>query len=513
MKIKTKHYELENKLISTLFNLFNKEFCQILTIAENDEIEELFKISHSMFKKWLYSTFAEDTPLTPINIIRNFCKSELMFSIDVSYNEQKFFCSLKKHELSLNDDFFIKDIKYICDKCFPAGDYDFFSYENSSLIISNFKDVFINDFYYISYIAELALSIGLLSKMPSINTTKYQKNEIECNKFFSLDNIEQFKILLNCAVELFIKKVSLKTGIALPNSSTKTIIKILSSEYLFDPLFRYIYSIIGIDIDNILENINQDTEKELSDEEEFAASSTLYLNVLIDRWLVTPLGHYMGILTPCYFESYYFIEDYDFVKPILTTNCDPSLELFLTPNYFTLTKKGAKILNTSPNENDNISMNKEITYEEANNLINLYQIILSTMDKKTNDDFKPTNVYRLKITFKKNKDMWKILDIPVDITLRQLKYEINSYLGLNLDKHSFKYLNNEFILNTKLKHIRSFVEMPKNDNIIEYTNCFEHDLDIEISFLGTIKSEERIIYPRLVRQSRNITKYEREYDF
>lgn len=97
----------------------------------------------------------------------------------------KIYVLRRKNQIdSLDKSLFVNDIKYLCQKCIPAGEYDFSSTENVFSLAQNFEEAFIKDGYYISYIALIAQRLSLISPMPSINTVKYQINHDVYNKFF-----------------------------------------------------------------------------------------------------------------------------------------------------------------------------------------------------------------------------------------------------------------------------------------------------------------------------------------
>ena len=64
------------------------------------------------------------------------------------------------------------------------------------------------------------------------------------------------------------------------------------------------------------------------------------MGILIDKWLIPPLGCYMGIISPYYASPYSFFEDYDYLRPVLTAARDLSVGVFAPPVYVVVTAKG-----------------------------------------------------------------------------------------------------------------------------------------------------------------------------
>ena len=508
---------LNEKLILEVFNVFIEEFNKLKDLSEKDETEMLNKICPSLFRKWFYSALIDDTPLTPANIIKSLSDKYTAFTIQSDYSSQSQGWTLHSVKDTLYDSFFINDIKTLCDTCSPAGEIRFENPNDMYDLSNKLYGIFIKDGYYASYLAIMAQKLGLIQKMPSINTVKYQKNDSAYNDFFALSPIEAHKTLLKTAVEIFIEKTAFQTQAPINVFHVDDIIEIISSSCVTDSIFAYIYSLMGFDFDKIAEIGTQST---LSEDDEALVSSVLYMGILIDKWLITPLGCYMGIISPYYASPYSFFEDYDYLRPVLTADCDLSVELFAPPNYFVLTDKGVDLLGKRQDNYLSYTLNGSLTEDDIKEVINAYRIFLNMLQSSAIKKSKAKNIYSLKVSFKNNADMWKILELDCNSTLESLKNEIVMYFGFsNSKKYSFEYKNNIYAPSSAFKTINSAENVTlyslgiENGGQMVYSDGFDKSLDLVINSSGILPADAKTVYPRLYRQSHDITQRERSDEF
>lgn len=505
------------KLILEVFNVFIDEFNKLKELSEKDETEMLNKICPSLFKKWFYSALIDDTPLTPANIIKSLSEKYAAFTIQDNNNPKTQGWTLHSVKDTLSDSFFINDIKNLCDHCSPAGEIRFENPNDMYDLSNKLGGIFIKDGYYASYLAIMAQRLGLIQKMPSINTVKYQKNDSAYNDFFALSPIEAHKTLLKNAVEIFIEKTAFQTQAPINVFHADDIIEIISSSCVTDSIFAYIYSLMGFDFDKIAEIGTQST---LSEDDEALVSSVLYMGILIDKWLITPLGCYMGIISPYYASPYSFFEDYDYLRPVLTADCDLSVELFAPPNYFVLTDKGVDLLGKRQDNYLSYTLNGPLTEDDIKEVVNAYRIFLNMLQSSAIKKSKAKNIYSLKVSFKNNANMWKILELDCNSTLESLKNEIVMYFGFSdSKKYSFEYKNNVYAPSSAFKTINSAESVTlyslgiENGGQMVYSDGFDKSLDLVINSSGILPADKKAVYPRLYRQSHDITQRERSDEF
>ena len=116
--------------------------------------------------------------------------------------------------------------------------------------------------------------------------------------------------------------------------------------------------------------------------------------------------------------------------------------------------------------------------------------------------------------------MWKILEMPHNSTLSELKEKINMFFGFpESDSYGFEYNGNIYKTGEKFKFINSAEKITleslilSDESHLTFSNGFDRSLDLDISVESVVKAEKNTVYPRLFRQSRNITEKERNGDF
>lgn len=510
--------DFNEKPVNKLLSVFFSGYETLSGSAEKDERDMLLKICPSLFRKWFYSALIDDTPLTPSNLIRSAVKSDLRVSVKAFYDENENICfKSEKRTDSLEESIFINDIKYLCKKCIPAGEYDFSSMENIFSLAENFENAFITDGYYISYIALICQRLNLISPMASINTVKYQVNSDVFEKFFSLSSLEIHKKLTDIIIDIFIENISKQLQAPISLFNKYKLLDIIKTSCITDEIFAYVYTAMGFDFEKIAD-LGQNSS--LNEEDEALVSSVLFLGVLIDKWLITPLGYYLGLLSPAYASPYCFSEDYDYIRPVLTTGCDLSFELFAPANYYVLTNKGEEVFGCEQKNKNTFTINGNVTDTDLDEIIQAYDIFTSVFSSSITKKQKSNKIYRLRISFKNDSSMWKILEMPHNSTLSELKEKINMFFGFpESDSYGFEYNGNIYKTGEKFKFINSAEKITleslilSDESHLTFSNGFDRSLDLDISVESVVKAEKNTVYPRLFRQSRNITEKERNGDF
>lgn len=511
-------FNFNEKSINKLLDVFFSGFKSLYETAEKDEKDMLLKICPSLFRKWFYSALIDDTPLTPANLLRSITENGLCISVKAFYDDSKNICfDYEKRFDSSEESIFINDIKYLCQKCIPAGEYDFSSTENIFSLSENFENAFIKDGYYISYISLIAQKLGLISPMASINTVKYQVNNDVYNELFSLPPVEIHKKSVDIVLDIFIENISKQFQAPVSLFNKYKLLDIIKTSCITDEIFAYVYTAMGFDFEKIAD-LGQNAS--LSEEDEALVSSVLFLGVLIDKWLITPLGYYMGLLSPAYASPYSFSEDYDYIRPVLTTGCDLSFELFAPANYYVLTDKGEEVFGCTQKNKKSFTVNGKVTDTDLDEIIQAYDIFTSVFSSSITKKQKSNKIYRLKISFKNDSSLWKILEMPHKSTLSDLKEKINMFFGFpDSDSYGFEYNGNIYKTGEKFKFINSAEKitldslMLSTESRMVFSNGFDKSLDLDITVEDITKAEKNTVYPRLRKQSRNITERERSGDF
>ena len=112
--------------------------------------------------------------------------------------------------------------------------------------------------------------------------------------------------------------------------------------------------------------------------------------------------------------------------------------------------------------------------------------------------------------------MWKIIEVDINFTLAQLSKAIDSFFGIfdNEDyvfiiegkeyvarnnKRSFSKADSTVLMNLNLENIKTIL----------YSNPYNKDADLIIEFMAIEDASCHSVYPRLLKQSKEITASEK----
>ncbi|MGL4790152.1 MAG: hypothetical protein ACRCW1_01980, partial [Anaerotignaceae bacterium] len=312
------------------------------------------------FKKWLYSALYEDTIISPANILDNyFSEKNTVVGVDISYNSrsrQKF--TYRVTSDTVNNHSFLNNLKIICDYCNPVASLNSIPEE-----IKN--KLYFMDIFYFEFLIIVALEFNLITQMYGIHTVKYQKNSEKCKKFFSLEPKNQLEKIAHFTLAYAENNINKKLGI--PHTVNSGFLSLALEKFVStDDIYRTIFDTLGFDFDNMIELSNKNN---LTESEEILMSSAFYLGSLLDKYFLSPMGHYLKLITVLYSMPIDFITEVDFIRPVLLTDCDFSPEVFAPSNYFNLTCIGTEILGLKKHDNSFESLKKDFSFNDLDFLI------------------------------------------------------------------------------------------------------------------------------------------------
>lgn len=494
-----------------LTKYFSHSFGEALSTFTQTEQRKLLVLSPTFFKKWCFSAFFEDTVLSPANILNSYLIKD---KNEVAYFSYKVNSSAKgnnKYTYHISIDSvachsFISNLIELTEYCFPVGTFEeggMFPLAIPDLLA---KKLTITDGFYFEYLMLMAQRFNLITAMPSINTCKYQKNVKKCESFFNQSNKQILTLLTDEVFEIFNEKFAeiLQLPYKVINSSIMK--AFLKESVTTDDIYDKVYSALGFDFDKMLKMSEISL---LSPENEMLMSSAYFMGTVLDKWFFSPLGDYFKLLTPLYSISYDFMNELDYVRPILLTRCDVSADIFSPCNYFSITPIGEEILsfeNTNPRF-QNIS--EDFSQQQIQLFLN--STLHADRIKITNYVIQNNNreIYTIKVKYTEEPKMWKTIQVPVDYTISKLFNLIATYFGFyKSDDYTF-IIQNKNTATTSHSQINNTSRFRLNEllhsNNLLLSDGLNNFPDLEISLVCVGRAEDICNYPRLLRQSRAIT--------
>lgn len=511
-------YIEQNPAVKNILSLFSEPFKNKYNDISEEMQQALKDISPCLFRKWYCSAIIDDTNLSPANIIDSIYSSlenrstfsSVINPSDFPDSDLKFIFKKQEYPGSV----FLEDVKSFIKLCDPVAEFSYETFADYRDFIKPQNSLFNTDMYYVSYISLLLFRMGLIQKMPSIHTEKYQAVKEQCDCFFSLSSKDAMIKIVDTALDIFVEKLSQRMEVPVTKSTKNGIKDAVCISCVTDELFSYVFKLLGLDFDSIadLQNV-----QDVSEEDEMLITSVMYAGVLFDKWFFTPFGYYMGLFRQMYTVPYNLREELDFVSPVILTGCDLSAELFSPCNLFYMLPGTEEIWGKSQ-ETDGPMLKDGIPEKELKNIIDAGRLFEIMYYNSLVSSCYSGSIYRFKIYIKNSPEMWKIIDMPADSTLYEFGNEINTYFGLFSNDFAFEYNKNEYSSRSRhrklnsLKSTLSSLKLSKGSELTYISDDDKANLFI-IEASEKLKSEAVTIYPRLFRQSREITLSERNDEF
>lgn len=502
--------------IKILLREFTNEYASLLESLTGRDRNHLLYHSSLLFSKWYCSAILNDTVLSPSNITAETFRAAdepVFYSIGISHVN-----SGRSFDFSIYRDYaenstFLNDLKTLCRFCRPSGSLfpQKQSWFNKAKLLRG--QISLDDPYYINYLLEMALFLGLIEEMPSIGTTVYRCNEKKCSDFFSLSVIAALKKAYDAAIKIFIRKTIAELQLPPDAISYRQTESFLKESNITDDLLASILAKLGISYEHLTELAKSD---ELNDDEESLVASVIFLGGALAKWLFVPLGTYMRLINPLYSFAINFHSELDCIRPFMHLDCDLTSEIFSCCNYFTATPLGDKIIKPINSgcceklSKANISVSK---INEILGAAQYYKNVSSSAAKFFRPDFQ---VYKFKAYFKNDTALWKTFEISDNSSLADLAKTIDAFFGIfdNSD-YVFYYNQVEYVSRQNKRSLAKadavLLENMKLENgeKLLYFNPYNKNDVMVIKLISSAPPSDSCSYPRLLRQSKKITENEK----
>jgi len=502
--------------IQLLLKEFTTEYCSLRETLDESEKKHLLYFSSQIFSKWYFSTLINDTFLSPANIVSKIMEQEndnSYYTVGISHAQSENAFDFTLFQDSAENSTFINDLKTLCLNCRPYGKLYPKKQEWYNIANELRNRMAFDDPYYLNYLLDMACHLDLLKTMPSIGTVVYQYNEEKGNAFFSLPVYESMKHVFEAALVIFRKNIMDELMLPPEAISVKEIKLLLNENHVSDDIIACILGNIDISFEEATESAMKEN---LDEDDEALVASVVFLSGALGKWLFTPLGTYMKILKPLHCVSLNLNTELDYIRPFMHLDFDLTCELFSCCNYYSFTPFGKLVVNP-PEDNYSEEMeNIHFDTEKIHEILDASNYYRSVQDKALEIFRKYSEIYRFKVSFKKDESMWKIIEVDTRSTLAQLSKAIDSFFGI--------FDNEDYIFNIEGKQYvarsnkRSFAKADdavlaelniENTAAILYSNPYNKDDDLMVEFLSIDDASYHSVYPRLLKQSKEITASEK----
>ncbi|MCM0647963.1 plasmid pRiA4b ORF-3 family protein [Clostridium swellfunianum] len=555
-----------------ILDIFKNEFLTEFCHYKPKERPPILKAIPYLYRLWFYSVLMLDTTISPSSFINSQIKQE--YSEDfrvvpiitpVFKNRVLRDFKFEFKTFSVENHPVLEDLQIFIEHCIPDVAVD-----ENGLLLEVERDELINcltfkEIFYATFLTNLAYSLNLIEKMPSINTYRAMANRIRIESFFKLSAYEQLQKIIDTVIGTASKSLSSLFEFDRKAFSKESLMKLFQDsqnleEYSRNTFKKYNLDIGDLDLEDLyFSAIENGEELNIPEETLIALSINVEFNFIMDAQLLTPLGHYLQVIQPIYNEEMVFQFHFAQLLEAYNTNVPPIKLYFFMGSGFDITSLGKKILlgGKSPKNifqelespyNYQVMYNELISYydsdeildgdfgdfnlsdEELNKLINEFRDILTPIKENANKSAssktshkslitKPNLAYTFKVKHYYNKRSWKAIELKGTQTLDNLANSIVSAFDLEYGSQYSFFMNNKAW--DKEFEITSPYNTEKKDMAINYKihklklhekqkllflYDFNEEIKFEIEFTVARPLDKTIDYPRVVKSSRDYTK-------
>lgn len=475
-----------------------------------------------LFKKWFFSSMLENAVISPAALLMK------ASSADISLNKNAFAdCDLyvKSHKdglakysirniiVSTENHPLINDIKALTDFCSPAVYLDEEFHMEPEALKKLKPRLFLTDNYYINYITELSVALGLLEKMPSLYTNMYRVSDA-AEQFFSKSGTDMLDSILISVFNICSQKIVRELFLPPSSFDPNTVTDFFRSLTPVNDIIKSIYHSIDIDIENV---IAKNSGGIITSDDLALLSSVNYVGYLLDRWYITPLSAYLRLIRPLYPDYYDVSEELNFISDIISVNSLPDTEIFMPPNLYMPTPLGKVFI-----PENTAYIGGEIP--AGISTVSIYSAVNSTFNTdKFNfelEDYlsEAKKIYVLKAEFTGTRKDWILFEFESTSTLSELSFKITDFfeLGEGLDYYFIKkgrdsadiscsYSSENKGFNASDSICISSMFLSEGDHLM--LDLPEISVKIKITLIKITSGKPGILYPRPVKRRKiHITK-------
>ncbi|MBR5270109.1 MAG: hypothetical protein IKU21_06355 [Anaerotignum sp.] len=487
----------------------------------------LLDIAPLAFGKWYYTALANETILSPANIL------SLDFQYDADNKTEYAYVMRTKPAEEQTDEEFIseynftlhaysteehpiaEDLQTLISYCTPDRATD----EHGLLLAEDqpalLEQLSMNSDFYLEYLTRLAWLHGLFVPMPSIHTQRVRP-AAECESFFSQPAADILFQLAETAcmltAERFIYTMELEEGIA----TADFFYALLRDHQEVDKIFVDFYKRVDVDIEKIWK-----TAPDLLTAEEHAiVSSFLFTGIMLDKWFLTPMSVFFRFIRPIAFTPMRFYNLVNNLAALVLMKHNLGAELFTPPTYYSLTKIGKELFSDLEKESiDRQKMPTSMPYEQLVAAVqqeNEFRI----QERMFLMEIVP-DILSIKVTQMRDHELWKILEVGQDMDVNVLCKDLCA--AFCMEEHADYLLSvpdrNGFPMEYSAKGSKRSLNKANGKDLQDLpleigsklqlfpTQAKTNGLILEILERG--KGNPYIMYPRVTEQSEKIIELEK----
>ena len=386
----------------------------------------------ALYRRWFYSAVVENTPFSPANIMESICLSN---NVSVSTYPIATFQRKGRYsnvgvstlEYSMDKHPIVDDFKILLEYCKPSIDLledDCFSDAQSLDLCDKLS---LKDPYYASFLLQIALSMGLLVKMPSLYVNRVQRVK-NCDEILSVSSIDLFREIVETSITL--SSYNLNDNISLPGTFfTESFVRsILKEPMETDCIFERLFNTIGYSLNDMTEPPKDgEFDIELDSFDAAFLSGAFMMGVVLDRYFYTPFSQFLRLIKPLYvipFDLRAEIDEY------ISMNREPDQEFiaFFAPcSGYELTSLGSAYFELPAHDYNYFDENRVMPFKIIKEAMLRDKAFFLTFVKVAKDlpareakrAMGPKRVYTFRARMESNPSLWAHLSVADETSLHE----------------------------------------------------------------------------------------------
>jgi len=427
--------------IDKLHQLFTSNFMKAYKNADVYTKKQARPFLQPLYRRWYYSTMIEETPFTPANIVESVCKyynqPQALYPVAKLRGKSKLTgIDMELIEYSLDKHPIVTDLKNIIEYCTPHLDLGQEGLFTTAQAQKAGEMTTLKDALYALYLLELALSMKLVVKVPSVGVNRFKPSG-KATKFFQATDMEIFHNIVETGITLAAK--GLQNFLDIPETVfSKTFIRsILHAPMETDEIFERVYDAMGYSMEDLMDMDDDD----FGDADMNLISGTFMTGILLDKLFFAPFGHYMKLIRPLYILPFEFENEIqELVASALAGNFTEAQVAYFAPcSSYTLTDIGLEYFKQQKTDDNYLCADQVVQYKEIKDTIfsslEALQVFMEVgkLMIPLDNDMEPQNIYTFRARLENDTSIWAHIQMPSDDTLHDMYEELIDCFGLKLN--------------------------------------------------------------------------------
>ena len=393
---------------------------------------KLLPCLNNIYRRWYYSSLLKDTCLTPANLFealnRNYSYySDLSPTVYMRTPVKYTGLTFSMQSYNKNNHPVVADLRIIVDFCRPDIGLTEAEQLTDKSAVEVAKSLHMNDPYYATYLMSLAMQMGLIVKIPSIHANRYQLvSDIEDQ--MSLEDDAMFNKIVAFALRYASHSLSDIVPLSTPLFDEDYLIQILKKPVETDVIFKRLYDVIGVDIEDF---IGVDVFEEMDMLDMAVISGTYLLGVVLDKFFLTPFGHYLKLIRPLYIFPFDFENEISVHLDANTSEDDLSMAFYAPCSRYYLTEMGLDFFGVKVTPDNYLDIEHKFPFSKIAPFFDNAPVKLSDVKAMSAAIGHESCIYALKVKYLRDSKLWLNIDAADTTSLHRLYIELCYYFDLD----------------------------------------------------------------------------------